>query len=198
MRLGDHGYGSGVKSWEAHQRAGGSAEDRADRSDELLVSDGVERRWVDQAAAERREVEWAATSWGALVAGARGDLVEVALTTDSMVTGRLIDSGRGWCLIDSGTRYTLVLLDYVVTFNAAARVLPEPSIQRGVGAVLRRWARLREQITVELTSGNRISGNIREVMSDAVCVVTETEARRRVVIPLRAVVAVSGSTIVVD
>jgi hypothetical protein len=162
------------------------------------VSDGVERRWLDQAAAERREVEWAATSWGALVAGARGDLVEVALTTGATVTGRLIDSGRGWCLIDSGTRYTVVLLDQVVTFDAAARVLPEASIQRGVGAVLRRWARMREQINVELTNGNRLMGTISEVMSDAVCVITETEARRRVVIPLHAVVAVSGSTILVE
>ncbi|MFL6181113.1 MAG: hypothetical protein ACJ73J_02290 [Actinomycetes bacterium] len=191
------GYGSRVESWEAEQRWG-QAEDRADRSDERLVSHGVERRWVDQAAAERREVEWAATSWGALVAGATGDLVEVALSTDSTVAGRLIDSGRGWCLIDSGTRYTLVLLDQVTTFVAAARVLPEASIQRGVGAVLRRWARMREQITVELTNGNRIAGSVTEVMSDAVCVVTETESPRRVVIPLRSVVAVSGSMIVVE
>lgn len=196
MGQGDCGYRSAVEPWET-QQSWGSAEDRADRSDEPLVSDGVERRWIDQAAAERREVEWAATSWGALVAGAKGDVVEVALTTDSRVTGALIDSGRGWCLIDSGTRHTVVLLDHVVTFVAPARVLPEAPLQRGVGAVLRRWARMRERITVELANGNRISGIVTDVMSDAVCVVRET-APRRVVLPLRAVVAVSGSKIDVD
>lgn len=197
MSAGGRGYGSAVEPWEAEQ-PWGSADDRADRSDEPLVSDGVERQWIDQAAAERREVEWAATSWGALVAGARGDLVEVAMTTESIVTGRLIDSGRGWCLIDSGTRYTVVLLDQVVAFIAAARVLPEAPLQRGVGAVLRRWARMRERITVEMANGNRISGIVSEVMSDAVCVIRETESPRRVVIPLRAVVAVSGSMIDVE
>jgi hypothetical protein len=54
---------------------------------------------------------------------------------------------------------------------------------------------MRDQISVELVDGRRVEGRLSEVMSDAVCVVRETESARRVVIPLTAVVAMNGSAI---
>jgi hypothetical protein len=180
------GYGSAVDRSEG---------ERGDHSDRHLMSREGERTWDDQAAAERVEVEWAATSWRALVAGSVGDWVDVTLTTGSTVAGRCVDHGRGWCLIDGGGRYTLVLLDQVVMISGVGRVDPERRVQRGAGAVLRRWARMRDQISVELVDGRRVEGRLSEVMSDAVCVVRETESARRVVIPLTAVVAMNGSAI---
>jgi hypothetical protein len=166
-----------------------------DPSDEVLVAADRQRRADDEAVFERAELEWATTRWPALLPATAGP-VELLLRDSSRVAGECVDVGHGWCLLAEGGRWHLVSLDQVVTLVGAQGAAPLPGqARRGMGWALRRWTRMHASVSVRLVTGERLGGLIAEVLADAVVLLVELEPRQRVVIPLAAMVSVSGDPI---
>ena len=166
-----------------------------DPTDQGLVAAESRRRSDDEAAAERVEVEWAATSWASLL-NPSGDTMTIRMLDGSSVSGRCTDAGRGWALLDCDGRDVMLSLDHVVTVGGATSSTPGVgSVQRGMGWVLRRWARHRSTIVVHLVNGDRVRGTVQEVLADAVAVVAELEPPQRIVIPMSSVVLASSDSI---
>lgn len=165
-------------------------DERAD-GDDLSAEYGRRRREDDDAAAERRDVEWAATPWHSLVVGSCGHEVELTLTTGSVVAGEVTDVGGSWCLVATGGSAVAVILEHVTSMRAPLRTTPPGRIQRPLGSVLRRWARMRGDVSLELADGTVCRGKVRHVLSDAVLVASDHDPVGRV-IPLTALISVRG------
>jgi hypothetical protein len=163
-----------------------------------LVCSGGPRRADDAAAAERLDVERAATPWQSVLAASIGSHLDISMRTGSVVAGRCIDVGRRWCLIDTGTTHTLVMAEHVVSLAGAQGVAPQSLVELGVGAVLRRWARLALPVSLEVTNAERFQGAVTEVLSDAVTIATETEPVRRLLVPVNGIVTVRGPRLEYD
>lgn len=179
----------------------GTEGERADDDEHEALERDRRRREDDDAAAERRDVEWATTSWHSLVAGSLGHDVHVTTSTGSAVLGRLVDHGEGWCRLDvtPGSSSVVVLLAHVVSLRARPRVAPPRAIQRPPGSVLRRWARMREPVSVELVDGSVVTSRVGHVLSDAMTLVAAPDPAAadggftgQVTVPLSAVVCLRG------
>jgi len=156
------------------------------------VAYAIERVAEDEAASERVEVEWAATSWTSLLSSSGGP-IELSMVDGSRVSGQLTDTGDSWGLIVSGDQFVLVGLQHVASIAGASSVVPRPGLSsRGVGWVFRRWARMRSGVSVRLVSGDRLHGTVGQVLADAVQLVVDLESPRRVIIPTAAIVCASG------
>jgi hypothetical protein len=149
---------------------------------------GRRRLADDEAVAERREVELATTSWHSLLAGAQGEEIALATVTGSEVAGRVLDQGAGWCLLGVGG-WTVVVLEHVVWMKGVVRAAPPQVVRRGLGSLVRRWARARQQITVELVDGRIVDGRVGLVLSDALTLVTPAG---QTTIPFSALVCLRG------
>ena len=166
-----------------------------DPTDLGLIAAESRRLADDEAAVERVEVEWAATSWTSLLTPS-SDPMTVRMVDGSVVSGRCIDAGRGWALLELDGREVMLNLAHVLTVSGATSPAPAVrSVQRGMGSVLRRWARHRSTIVVQFVNGDRVRGTVHEVLADAVAVVTELEPPQRTVIPMSSVVLMSSDTI---
>jgi hypothetical protein len=166
-----------------------------DPNDQGLIADESRRRADDEAAAERVDVEWAATSWVSLLSPSSGAL-SVRMLDGSAVSGWCTDTGRGWALLDIGGREVMLNLEQVLTVSGARSPTPAAGpVQRGMGWVLRRWARHRSPIVVQLVNGDQVRGVVQEVLADAVVVVAELEPPQRIIIPLSSVVLISADAI---
>ena len=166
-----------------------------DPNDQGLIAAESRRRADDEAAAERVEVEWAATTWVSLLHPA-SDPVSVRMLDGSTVSGWCTDTGRGWALLDIGGREVMLNLEHVLTVSGATSPSPAAgSVQRGMGWVLRRWGRHRSEIVVQLTNGDQVRGVVHEVLADAVVVATELEPPQRIIIPTSSVVLTSTDAI---
>ena len=169
-----------------------AADEPGDPSDTALVAYANERVADDEAATERVEVEWAATSWTSLLSSSGGPL-ELSMVDGSRVAGRLVDTGDSWGLMAAGDQFVLVRLQHVASVRGAISVVPRAGrSSRGVGWVFRRWARMRSALSVQLVSGDRLHGTIGQVLADAVQLVVDLESPRRVLIPTPAIVCASG------
>lgn len=174
-------------------------DERADGGD-LSAEPGRQRRLDDDAAAERREVEWSATAWHSLVVGACGHEIELTTSTGTVVAGSVVDVGSRWCLVDTGGGSVAVSLDHIVSMQAPLRATPPRPIQRTLGSVLRRWARMRAELSLELVDARMRVGRVRQVLADAVTLEVAGDQdlvggdRRGVAmtVPLDAVVTVRG------
>jgi hypothetical protein len=179
------GYGSGVAPQTAANEPG-------DPSDTPLVAYANERVADDEAATERVEVEWAATSWTSLLSSSGGPL-ELSMVDGSRVSGPLVDTGDSWGLVAVGDQFVLVRLQHVTSEAGATSVVPRAGrSSRGVGWVFRRWARMRSAVSVQLVSADRLHGTVGQVLADAVQLVVDQESPRRVLIPTAAIVCASG------
>jgi len=169
-----------------------------DPTDESLIAAESRRRAEDEAAAERVEVEWAATSWTSLLTPSSEVVITARMLDGSTVTGKCTDGGRGWVLLEVDGREVMLNSGQVLTLSGATSPAPAGgSVQRGMGSVLRRWARHRSAIVVHLVNGDRVRGTVQEVLSDAVVVAAELEPPQRMVIPMSSVVLTSTDSIVV-
>ena len=189
------GTSSGFAGYRAEVTVWGSSNEPGDPSDAGLIADAAAREAEDDAAAERVEVEWAATSWRSLL-GHSPSQVELSLIDGSRILGELTDGGQDWSLIRDRNRHVLVGLDHVVTVAGVGDVLPVGSTRRGMGWVLRRWARMRATISVQLVSGVHLHGTVGEVLRDAVVLVLDLDPPRRLLIPTKAIVCAAGDPIV--
>jgi len=169
--------------------------ERADGGD-VSAEHGRRRLEDDEAVSERQGVEWAATSWQSLVVGACGHDVELTLSTGSVVTGPVVDVGSSWCLVEMGAGSVAVLLGQVVSMRATLRATAARTVQRTLGSVLRRWARMRAEVSLEVVDGRVIRGRLRHVLSDAVTLADPRDVATTV--PLSAMVAVRGPRLSVD
>jgi hypothetical protein len=189
------GYRAGVTTWDPD---GGVSGERADPDEREAVVRDQRRRDDDEQVVERREVEWAATSWHDLVVGSVSREVSLRTVTGSEVVGVVADVGDGWCQVDRPGRTAVVLLDRVAGLRADLRVSPGPAVQPRLGSVLRRWARFREPVSVELVDAESVTGLVSHVLADALTVVAPTGpdgeqlGGEPVTVPFAAIVCVHG------
>ena len=169
--------------------------ERADPVDRLVDLER-QRREDDEATAERLEVEWATTSWYSLVAGACGDTAEFTLSTGAVVEGTVIDVGDSWCLVDVTSGSVAVALEHVLSMRADRRASPPRTVRPTIGSVLRRWARMRAEVSFELSGGRVVVGRVRNVLADAVTVAASPTTVR--VFPFSGLVTVRGPRLTVE
>jgi hypothetical protein len=167
--------------------------ERADPGDPF-ARQGLERHEDDEATTERLEVEWAATSWHSLLLGARGHPVALTVSTGGAVEGMVSDVGDSWCLVDVGGGSVVVVLAHVVSMQAAPRAVPPRTLEPTLGSVMRRWARMRSPVSLQLSDGRVVAGQVRHVLADAV---TVAASRASVVaVPYTALVTARGPRLV--
>lgn len=168
--------------------------ERGDPSDDALIEADSERRDLDAEVVERVEVEHAATPWGALLAGSLGR--EVTLDVAGVIhRGSVCVSGSDWCLLEKDGSAVLVPLVQVLAATGLHAAAPAAISPAGLGSVLRRWRRMRSEVTVHLCDGSRRQGQVLEVLADAFTISSSDDLAERVTIPGSAVRWVSGEPV---
>jgi hypothetical protein len=169
---------------------------RGDPRDDALIEADAERRDLDAEVVERIEVEHAATSWGALLAGSLGRdvTIDVAGVTHRGIVG---SSGSDWCLLEKDGIAVLVPLLQVVAVTGLHAAAPAAVSRAGIGSVLRQWRLMRSVVTVHLSDDSTRSGQVVEVLADAFTMSSSDDdaAAARVTIPDAAVRWVSGDPV---
>jgi hypothetical protein len=156
-----------------------------------LINADTQRREMDADVGERVEVEQAATPWAALLAGSLGREVTLEVTGVSL-RGRVSASGADWCLLTGDGSAVLVPLVQVVAASGLDAADPAAVSRAGLGSVLRRWRRMRSEVTVRLRDDSTRSGQVVDVLADGFTMSSSADGATKVTIPGTAVRWVSG------
>jgi len=163
-----------------------------------------ERRERDAEVIDRTRAERARIAFAERLAASRGATVTLGLSTGETATGRLVDLGADWVLLEDGSRRDLlVCLGRVVSaVGVGHRTDPAVTARRfGLGYALRALARDRAPVIVTDVAGGRLTGTIDGVGQDW-CEISEhpiDEPRReaavrgRRLVPSTAIVTVLGT-----
>lgn len=157
--------------------------ERGDPSEIGLMADEAERRDDDLGVTERIQVEHAVTGWGQLLAGCVEAVVEIVTSDGVQHRGRVVDVGSGWCLLDVADRGVLVSSGQVLTVSGLRGPNSVAVRRLGIGAVLRRWSKLRCVVAVHLVDGSTRNGRVGEVLADAFSLFTESGRDGSLMIP---------------
>jgi hypothetical protein len=167
-----------------------AAGEPGDPSDAALLQADAEALERDADVVERIAVERAATRWPELLAGSAGRDVSLTCLDGTLLTGTVVDAGSDWCVLAVGGRALLVPLRQVLTAAGLGRAAPRVDTRAGMGWALRRWARMRSDLTVHLVNGSVIRGRVVDVLKDAMTL--RVDVPTAITIPFTSVGRVSG------
>jgi hypothetical protein len=167
-----------------------AAGEPGDPSDAMLLGADAEALERDADVAERVAVERAVTRWPELLAGSVGREVSLTCPDGTPLTGTVVDAGTDWCVLAVGGRALLVPLRQVLTVSGVGRAAPRVDTRAGIGWVLRRWSRMRSDLTVHLVNGSVLRGGVVDVLKDALTL--RGDVSTAVTIPFTSVSRVSG------
>lgn len=169
-----------------------AAGERGDPSDEPLLLADAEIRERDADLTERVAVERAATRWPELLAGSVGRDVSLVCVDGTPLQGTLTDVGEDWCVLLVNGQALLVPLRQVLTASGLRRAASRVATRVGMGWTLRRWARMRSDLTVHLVNQSVLRGHVADVLSDAFTLRVDAATAIAITVPFASVSRVSG------